>query len=53
MPRIVRLLNELDLLERSVLVERTAQEQERVIHDLTEVKADELHYFSTIIVRCR
>jgi precorrin-2/cobalt-factor-2 C20-methyltransferase len=53
MARIIRLLTELDLLERAVLVERTAQEEERVIHDLTQVQADELHYFSTIIVRCR
>lgn len=53
MERIITLLTDLDLLDRAVLVERTAQEQERVIHDLTQVKADELHYFSTIIVRSR
>ena len=53
MDRIVALLAELDLLERAVLIERTAQENERVIHDLTTIKADELHYFSTIIVRRR
>lgn len=53
MDRIIELLTELDLVQRAVLVERTAQENERVIHDLTQVRADELHYFSTIIVRRR
>jgi len=53
MDRLVRLLSELDLLEHAVLVERTAQDSERIIYDLTSVKADELHYFSTIIVRKR
>jgi len=51
--RIVRLLTELDLLGHAVLVERTAQDTERIIHDLTSVRSDELHYFSTIIVRRR
>jgi len=53
MERIVRLLTELDLLGHAVLVERTAQDTERIIHDLTSVRPDELHYFSTIIVRRR
>lgn len=53
MERIVRLLAELDLLDHAVLVERTAQNSERIIHDLTTVRPDELHYFSTIIVRRR
>lgn len=53
MERIVRLLAELDLLQHAVLVERTAQDSERIIHDLTSVRPDELHYFSTIIVRRR
>ncbi len=53
MGRIVRLLTELDLLQHAVLIERTAQESERIIHDLTTVRPDELHYFSTIIVRRR
>ena len=53
MERIVRLLAEQNLLDHAVLVERTAQETERIIHDLTTVRPDELHYFSTIIVRRR
>lgn len=51
--RIVRLLTEQNLLDHAVLVERTAQDTERIIHDLTTVRPDELHYFSTIIVRRR
>jgi precorrin-2/cobalt-factor-2 C20-methyltransferase len=53
MERIVRLLGEQGLLDHAVLVERTAQDTERIIHDLTSVRPDELHYFSTIIVRRR
>jgi precorrin-2/cobalt-factor-2 C20-methyltransferase len=53
MERIVRLLTEQGLLDHAVLVERTAQDRERIIYDLTTVQPDELHYFSTIIVRRR
>jgi precorrin-2/cobalt-factor-2 C20-methyltransferase len=53
MERIVRLLTEQNLLDHAVLVERTAQDRERIIHDLTSIRPDELHYFSTIIVRKR
>lgn len=53
MDRIVRLLSEQGLLEQAVLVERTSQHNERIIHDLTTVRHDELHYFSSIIVRRR
>ena len=53
MERIVRLLSEQGLLDHAILVERTAQDRERIIHDLTTVRPDELHYFSTIIVRRR
>lgn len=53
MDRIVRLLAEQNLLDHAVLVERTTQDSERIIHDLTQVRPDELHYFSSIIVRRR
>lgn len=53
MERIVQLLSEQGLLDHAVLVERTSQDRERIIHDLTTVRPDELHYFSTIIVRRR
>ncbi len=53
MTRITALLQQLNLLENAVLVERTAQNEERIIHDLSSIKPHELHYFSTIIVRTR
>lgn len=53
MARLVELLAQLDLLDHAVLIERTSQGNERIIHDLTAVKPGELHYFSTILVRRR
>ncbi len=52
MPRITALLREMNLLSKAVLVERTAQNEERIIHDFSET-SHELHYFSTMIVRTR
>lgn len=51
MGRIVPLLDDLGLLDRSVLVERSSQDQEVVTRDLREALKREQHYFSTIIVR--
>lgn len=53
MDRIVTLLDDLDLLEHALLVERTAQNSERIFTDLREAQQADLHYFSTIIVRKR
>jgi len=53
MGRIITLLTELDLLEHAVLVERTAQNSERIFTDLKAAQQAEPHYFSTIIVRKR
>ncbi len=53
MDRLVALLREHNLLDKAVLIERNAQNSERIIYDLASVKPDELHYFSTIIVRTR
>jgi len=53
MPRITTLLSQIGLLQKAVLVERTAQDEERIIHNLDNLKPDELHYFSTMIVRTR
>lgn len=49
--RLVPLLEELNLLEKTVLVERTSMTGERVRHDLKGALGTELHYFSTMIVR--
>jgi precorrin-2/cobalt-factor-2 C20-methyltransferase len=53
MDRIINLLADLDLLEHAILVERTAQNSERIFTDLREAQQADLHYFSTIIVRNR
>lgn len=51
MDRLVPLLEELDLLDKAVLVERTSMDDQRVRRDLKAAMNCELHYFSTMIVR--
>ena len=51
MDRLVPLLEELDLLDKAILVERTSMADECVHRDLKAVVGKELHYFSTLIVR--
>ncbi|MFZ5775831.1 MAG: precorrin-2 C(20)-methyltransferase [Thermodesulfobacteriota bacterium] len=51
MPKVVSLLSELDLLDKAVLVERVSHTDERVRRDLAAAAGEELHYFSTVIVR--
>lgn len=51
MDRLVPLLDELGLLEKAVLVERTSMETQQVHHDLKAVVGRPLHYFSTMVVR--
>lgn len=53
LPRLVALLEELDLLGQAVLVERVSQAEERIRYDLAAAAQEELHYFSTVIVRKR
>lgn len=51
MDRLVPILEELDLLEKAVLVERTSMTDQKVHRDLRSLLGKELHYFSTLIVR--
>lgn len=51
MKRLVPLLEELDLLEKSVLVEKTSLEDQIIRRDLKAAADEKLHYFSTMIVR--
>lgn len=51
MDRLVPLLEELDLLDKAVLVERTSMTDQRVRRDLKAAMGEKLHYFSTMIVR--
>jgi precorrin-2/cobalt-factor-2 C20-methyltransferase len=41
------------LIERSVYVSRVGMEGERVIHNIREVKKEDLDYFSMVIVKCQ
>ncbi len=51
LPRLVPLLEELNLLGDAVLVERTSMEDQQVHTDLKAVIDKKLPYFSTLIVR--
>jgi len=51
MDRLVPLLDELNLLEKAVLVERSSQSTQRVSRDLRGALKEKQHYFSTVIVR--
>lgn len=53
LPRIQSLLSELDLLDKTVLIEKTSHNAERIIKDLSTVTKADMHYFSTMIVRNR
>jgi len=51
MPKLVGLLEELNLIKNAVLVERCSLENQRIWTDVREAVDTELHYFSTIVVR--
>ncbi|HIJ79336.1 MAG: precorrin-2 C(20)-methyltransferase [Desulfobulbaceae bacterium] len=51
MDRLVPLLEELNLMDKAVLVERTSQSGQRIRRDLKVAMHEEQHYFSTMIVR--
>ncbi|MBU0945662.1 MAG: precorrin-2 C(20)-methyltransferase [Proteobacteria bacterium] len=50
--RIIALLSELNLLEKAVLVEKAGMKEENIRTDLSSI-TEQVHYFSTIIVRKR
>jgi precorrin-2/cobalt-factor-2 C20-methyltransferase len=51
MDRLVPILEELHLLDKAVLVERTSMDNQKVRHDVKAALGKKLHYFSTMIVR--
>ena len=51
MDRILALLEELDLVDRAVLIERCGMEDQRIYTDVREAAGRELHYFTTLLVR--
>lgn len=48
---VVRVLEEMNLLERAVCVSRIGMDDERIFTDLKSLKAGDIDYFSTIIVK--
>ncbi len=51
LPKIISLLDKLDLTEKAVLVERAGFEDQKIWHHIKEIKNHKLHYFSTLIIR--
>jgi precorrin-2/cobalt-factor-2 C20-methyltransferase len=51
MDRITALLEELDLVDRAVLIERCGMEDQRIYTDIRKTLGRELHYFSTLLIR--
>jgi len=51
LPRVIRILEEYSLLENAVLVEKCALDGERIFQDIRKAAHEDLHYFSTVIVR--
>lgn len=51
MPRLVSLLAELGLVERAVLVERCSLADQKIWTNVREAVHQEIHYFSTMVVR--
>lgn len=51
MERLVRLLEELDLIDNAVLVERCSLGDQKIWTDVREAVGRDVHYFSTMVVR--
>jgi precorrin-2/cobalt-factor-2 C20-methyltransferase len=51
MDKLVNVLEELDLIDNAVLIERCSLEDQKVWTDIREAAKHEIHYFSTMIVR--
>ncbi|HXN07280.1 MAG TPA: precorrin-2 C(20)-methyltransferase [Nitrospiria bacterium] len=51
LPALVSLLEEMDLIDRAVLVEKCGSPEERLVRDLRSVKDERFNYLSLVIVR--
>jgi len=51
MDRIVALLDELDLVDNAVLIERCGMDDQEIYTDIREALGRDLHYFTTMLVR--
>ncbi|KPJ99117.1 MAG: hypothetical protein AMK71_10230 [Nitrospira bacterium SG8_35_4] len=48
---IMHLLTEMNIVDKAVFISRATMEDEQVIHDIRDVRQDEINYFSLVIVR--
>ncbi len=48
---IVKTLKEMDLLSNAIYVSRAGMEEERIIRDISNVRPEDLNYFSLVIIR--
>ena len=48
---LIDILEELELAEHAVLIERSGMDGERVYTDIREARGRKLHYFSTMVIR--
>jgi precorrin-2/cobalt-factor-2 C20-methyltransferase len=51
MDRIIALLEDLNLVDNAVLIERCGMDNQKIYTDIREAQGRELHYFSTMLVR--
>lgn len=51
LPAVISLLDELDLTDKAVLLERCGMDGQRVYTDIRKAADKELHYFSTMLIR--
>lgn len=51
LPKLVDILDEFSLVEKAVLVEKTSLTEQRIWTDIREAVNQNVHYFSTMIVR--
>ncbi len=50
-PKILQMLEEFQLVEKAVLIEKTSLDEQKIWTDLRKVGEHQLHYFSTLIIR--
>lgn len=50
MPELVQVLEEENLLDQSIYVERATTDEQRIVHDLRSIRNDRCVYFSMVVV---
>lgn len=49
--KVIKALNELNMIDRAILVSKAGMEDEEVFFDVSKVPLEKLNYFSTMIIR--